>query len=203
MSRLLVAPIVEGHGEVACLRPLLQRLWIEVVRGEHLEVLRPIRQPRDRLVRDPEELRRAVELAALKLAASGGPAATPSLVLVLLDAEEDPVCELAPELLNRCRASRPDLDVACVLAKREYETWFVAAAASLGSFLNLSPGSTLPNDPETTGQGKGWIEERFRGAKYTETLDQPAMTAAFDLLLCRRRSPSFDKLCRELEARRR
>lgn len=202
MSRLLVAPIVEGHGEVACLRPLLQRLWTEVVGGEHLEVLRPIRQPRDRLVRDPEELRRAVELAALKLAASDEPAATPRSVLVLLDAEEDAVCELAPELLARCRASRPDFDVACILAKREYETWFVAAAESLDAFLDLPPDTPVPDHPETTGQGKGWIEARFRGARYSETLDQPAMTAAFDLRLCRRRSPSFDKLCRELEARR-
>jgi predicted ATPase len=37
--------------------------------------------------------------------------------------------------------------------------------------------------------------------KYSETIDQPAMTADMDLSLCRRRSPSFDKLCRELEKR--
>ena len=31
--------------------------------------------------------------------------------------------------------------------------------------------------------------------------NQPRMTAAMDLALCRRRSPSFDKLCRELKQR--
>ena len=35
-----------------------------------------------------------------------------------------------------------------------------------------------------------------------ETLSlQPGMTQAMDMALCRRRSPSFDKLCRELERR--
>lgn len=33
------------------------------------------------------------------------------------------------------------------------------------------------------------------------TVDQPAMTSHMDLHLARERSPSFDKLCRELERR--
>lgn len=49
---------------------------------------------------------------------------------------------------------------------------------------------------------KAWIEKRIKAPKYSETVDQPAMTAAMDLKLCRSRSPSFDKLCRELEKRR-
>lgn len=48
---------------------------------------------------------------------------------------------------------------------------------------------------------KAWIEKRIKAPKYSETVDQPAMTAAMDLALCRSRSPSFDKLCRELEKR--
>jgi hypothetical protein len=36
---------------------------------------------------------------------------------------------------------------------------------------------------------------------YAETVDQPRLTAAMDLQMCRERSKSFDKLCRELEKR--
>lgn len=83
----------------------------------------------------------------------------------------------------------------------EYETWFVAAAESLSAFMDLSRDSAVPEDPERTHQRKKWIQNRLRAIKYSPAVDQPAMTKAMDLTLCRQRSPSFDKLCRELEAR--
>lgn len=198
MSQLRVVPIVEGHGEYASARTLLQRVWTEIVGGLHVDVLQPIRRPRTLLVGKPDELQRAVELAALKLSLAASE--SPSLILILLDAEEDPVCELATELLVRARLARPDHLISCVLARREYESWFVAAAESLSDYLDLSADPEPPLDPERAGQGKGWVQSRFRGAKYSETIDQPRLTAAFDLRLCRGRSPSFDKLCRDLEA---
>jgi uncharacterized protein YnzC (UPF0291/DUF896 family) len=67
--------------------------------------------------------------------------------------------------------------------------------------LDLSGDDVIPEKPEETRQGKGWIQKRFRGDKYTPSFDQPRLTWAMDLALCRSRSPSFDKLCRELEAR--
>jgi hypothetical protein len=123
----------------------------------------------------------------------------PSLILVLIDADTDCPKELAPPLLKAVVSSAGTENVAVVLPKVEYETWFVAAAESLGGYLLLDPEQPVPGQPEQAGCGKGWIEHRFRGAKYSETLDQPSMTAAMDLRLCRQRSPSFDKLCRELE----
>ena len=44
-------------------------------------------------------------------------------------------------------------------------------------------------------------QRRFKGVKYSETVDQPAMTRAMNLAQCRLRSPSFDKLCRDLQGR--
>jgi hypothetical protein len=199
VNRLRIAPIVEGHGEVAAIRILLERVWRELLGGDYLDVLRPIRWPRSKLVQD-RELRRAVQLAWSKLH-TGGVAGDPLMVLVLLDANTDPPCDLGPELLGYATEARSDADVACVLAKVEYETWFVAAAPSLGEFLNLPPEQRIPDKPEESGSGKGWIERYFKGVKYSETVDQPRMTAKMDLALCRARSPSFDKLCRELEKR--
>lgn len=197
MSLLRVAPIVEGHGEVQCIRTLLQRIWMELLGGGHLEVLQPIRQPRSQLVHE-QELNRAIRLAMLKLG-QGPPAETERrLVLVLLDADKDPPCRLGPELLNLALKQHAGANIACVLAKIEYETWFAAAAESLQDFLDVKP-EELQHSPEDARLGKGWVIRHFRGTKYSETIDQPRMTARMDLGLCRSRSPSFDKLCRELE----
>lgn len=96
-----------------------------------------------------------------------------------------------------CWTGSGDQDAACVIANLEFETWFVAAAPSLASELRLAAHEP-PDDPEGQRLRKKWIEDRFRGARYSETLDQPRLTAKMDLNLCRARSPSFDKLCREL-----
>ena len=68
-----------------------------------------------------------------------------------------------------------------------------------GEYLDLDDDRELPEDPEADRSGKGWIEKRFKAVKYSETVDQPKLTAGLDLRLCRKRSPSFDELCRDLE----
>ena len=198
MSRLRVLPIVEGHGEDNSIRILLQRIWGEMLGGEYVEVLKPIRGKRHQLVK-AVELGKALNLAVLKL--RDPRRQTPSMILVLLDADSDFPCILGPSLLALAREIRADADVSCVIANIEYETWFVAAAESLNEYLDLSDDSAIPGDPERARHGKGWIQKKFLGPSYSETIDQPAMTQAMDLALCRQRSPSFDKLCRELEAR--
>ena len=201
MNQLRVAAIVEGHGEYQSIRLLLTRIWTELLGGAHLDILRPIRHKRHQLVKE-NELKGAIRLAASKLAHAPGPA-MPSLIMILLDADEDRPCELAPRLLAWAKEARADLDIVCIAANVEYETWFVAVAESLRKYLNL-PANVMPLDaPEQHRLGKGWVERNFiGGSRYSETQDQPAMTAAMDIALCRARSPSFDKLCRELEKRR-
>ncbi len=196
MIRLRVVPIVEGHGEYRAIRILLQRIWHELLGGDHLEVLRPIRWPKTKLIKT-NELQRAVRLAVLKLSTTPV-AEEKKLILVVLDADEDPACELGPTLLRAARESSSAVPVSLVLAIVEYETWFVAAAESLGKYLQLASDETIPEEPEKIRAGKRWVLQH-RGGNYSETLDQPTMTAAMDLRLCRKRSASFDKLCRELE----
>lgn len=198
MSRLRIAPIVEGHGEDNAIRILLQRVWAELLGGEYVEVIKPIRGKRTKLVQS-SELARAIDLAVLKLRSSSS--GDPAVVLILVDAESDLPCILGPHMLSIARGHRSDVDISCVIANVEYETWFVAAAESLGDYLDLAADHAVPDFPETSRQGKAWIQRRFKGVKYSETVDQPAMTSRMDLSLARTRSPSFDKLCRELEAR--
>jgi hypothetical protein len=194
MTSIRIAPIVEGHGEVEAVPILLRRIWSELVGGAFAEVLKPIRQPRSKLFKE-EELARAVALARGKLD-SAEKAEHRTLILATMDSNGDCPAVHGPRLLAAPQEASGRHPVACVLVKREFETWFVAAAESLQQYLTLDD---LPEAPEEAGYGKGWIRHHFAYATYSETTDQPALTATMDLALCRRRSPSFDKLCRELE----
>ena len=202
MSRLRVAPIVEGDGEVVCVPILLRRIWGELLGGEYVEVVKPTRGKRQLLVKSGE-LEKLMPLALEKL--RNPPESTdPALVLILIDADEDCPKALGPSLLNRARkVCPPEIGVACVLAKHKYETWFAATAESLSSYLGLPFDFCASENPEDLFFKKAWVETHFQaqGKKYSETIDQPKLTSAMDLALCRKRSPSFDKLCRELERR--
>lgn len=55
-------------------------------------------------------------------------------------------------------------------------------------------------NPESVRGCKEWLENWLPSAsKYSETTDQAALTATFDMTLARR-APSFDKLWREIES---
>lgn len=197
MRRLRIAPIVEGHGEDTSLRTLLQRMGSELF-GAYIEVSRPIRGKRMKLIR-LGELERSIGYAIRRLREVES--TDPAAVLVLLDADNDLPCQLGPSILDMSQSVRSDTDIFCVVANIEYETWLVAGADSLGDYLDLSRDREMPRDPEARRLGKAWIQHRFRRTSYSPTADQPAMTSRMNLHLARERSPSFDKLCRELEKR--
>jgi hypothetical protein len=198
MINVAVAPIVEGHGEVESVRILLTRVSQALGLPCVLQVLTPIRMSKSKMVRDEKELLRAVKLAALKLEPVN---ADRKFVLLLLDADEDPACQLAPRLLSVVARGRGDLDVSCVLPVTEYESWLVGGADTLSAFLKNGFAAHIPPDPEAVKAGKGWIQHFFAGPKYSETADQARLTSAFDITKARQRSRSFGKLCRELEKR--
>jgi len=92
---------------------------------------------------------------------------------------------------------RDDVTVSVVLAKCEFEAWFLAAAESLRGERGLGHDLVSPGDPEGIRGAKEWLRGRMTGATYSETLDQPALTARFDLDAARR-ADSFDKCFREI-----
>lgn len=95
----------------------------------------------------------------------------------------------------------PGCDATGIFADDEFESWFVAAAPSLKQHLEFEESEWEKLREEGFRRGKRWIQKRFIRPGYKETADQPRLTAAMDLNLCRQNSPSFDKLCRELEKR--
>jgi len=178
--------LVEGHGEYYA-APILVRRVAESL-GVMCAVRSVLRQPRSTIIKQGE-LERAVTLLGNKVGDGGA-------VLVLIDADDDPACVLGPELLRRACSARPDRRIGVVLAVREYEAWFLAAAKSLRGRRGLPPDLESPSIPEGLRDAKGWLSERMpRG--YSPTADQPALTTLFDLEAART-SPSFHKLIREL-----
>lgn len=182
MARIVV--IVEGKGEVQAVPVLLRRIAAEIAPAAAVHVSRPIRVHRDGIVQQGE-LERYLNIAI----SEGGPDAA---ILILLDANGDCPAELGPKLLKRAREARPDKRIQVVLAKREYEAWFIAASDSLAVG---APGT--PTDPEAIRGAKEWIG---RYQPYRPTVDQAPMTARFDLAEARRNAPSFDKMWRAIEA---
>ena len=190
MTANRIATIVEGHGEVEAVPILLRRIAERVSPGIALEVPRPIRVKRHQILK-VEELERAVALAAGRAGPNGG-------ILVLLDADDDCPAELASRLLRRARQSRPDRPIRVVLAKAEYESWFLAAAASLAGHRGIDEAASPPADSEAIRNAKGWLSACMPlGRRYRETLHQAALTARFDVDAARA-APSFDKMWRDL-----
>ena len=71
--------------------------------------------------------------------------------------------------------------------------------------MNGLPDQLSIPDPVEDASGAGWLGSQLRsknkGRKYKKTVDAEVFVRAMNLSDCRAKSPSFDKLCRELEAR--
>lgn len=192
MSRVEIQCIVEGEGEVDALPVLLSRLIIRSSLECWPVTPRPIRQPRDSIVKTGV-LEKWVEVAACRVKFQGG-------ILVLLDADDDLPCQLAPALLGRAQSASRGCPVSVVFANREYEAWLIASAAELAGksgFHALVP--PHPNCDEIRG-AKQWLSRwRRLGDTYSPTLHQADLTRLINIDLARQNSPSFDKLCRDVE----
>jgi hypothetical protein len=185
-----IVPIVEGHGEVSALPVLLRRLGDWLLPGTAIQVSAPIRVRRDRFLRNEDEFRRMVLLAANK----AGPA---GWVLTLLDADDDCPLELASDVIQRARAIAPGLRLSTVVACREFEAWFIAAAPSIAQRRGISlEGVDIPA-PEEPRNAKGWVERHLARGVYSEVTDQAKMAAVLDLASAERCSRSFRKLCKD------
>jgi hypothetical protein len=164
---------------------------VEIDPAIYVHLHRPIRRPKDQLKKQ-HLLVAAVESASRMLTGAGA-------VLILLDADDDCPAELGPQLLGWAQAAHSDLLVAVVVANREYEAWFLAAAESLRGHRGLPPDLMSPSDPESVSGAKEWISSHMpRGEPYGLTSHQASFSAMIDLELARQRAPSFDKLCRDV-----
>lgn len=178
----MIQPIVEGHGEVTAVPLLIRRIVAIYAPEAYAHVAKPIRVKRDALVQ-AEGIESAIELAARQTGPADG-------VLVLLDADKDCPIELA---------RTPDRAVRVVVAKCEFEAWFLAAAQSLSGRSGLPQSLDPAADPEAVRDAKGWLSARMeRGQSYKPTVDQVALAQAIDLELARDGARSFRKFVKDV-----
>jgi hypothetical protein len=186
-----IVPIVEGQSEVKSVPILLRRLLTEA-QASDIEVARPFRVKRYGVVREGE-LERAVRLAVSDRENVGG-------LVVLLDCDDDCPAELGPSLLERCRQTT-SLPVAVVLAKKEFEAWFLGAKESLRGIRGIRGDATAPPRPEDIRGAKEHLAANMlAGRRYLAVDDQPAMAEMMDLAIARERCPSFAKLRRDVNS---
>lgn len=185
-----VVSIVEGDGEVAALPILLRRISNWLSPQALVQVREPIRVRRDRFLNKDDEFVKQVKLAAHYCV-------EPGWILILLDADDDCPKHLAKIILERASAVAQHRRISVVLANREYEAWFIAAAASLDGKRGFALKGTKLPDPEAVRGAKEWMNERIPQGRYRETTDQAGFCGVMDLDLASKRSRSFRKLCSE------
>ena len=182
--------IVEGHGDREAVPILIRRIAASLYPELTVIIPRPTRIHRNKIVKK-DGLEREVQLVARRIAGQGA-------IFIILDSDNDCPAELGPELLNRALQVQGNLLIAVVLAKHEFESWFLAAAESLRGKRGLRSDIHSPNEPEAIRGAKEWLNGQMDGIrKYSERFDQPALAALFDLEQARR-ADSFDKCYRDI-----
>jgi len=185
-----ISCVVEGHGETESLPIILRRIPGEKNLDILVKVDARIRIPKSRLLRTGE-LERAIELAARRLEGTG-------LILVLIDADEDCPKEVIQGLRQRVEEARSDVPTSVVLAKMEFEGWFLASAESLRGYRGLPNNLSRPPEPEDIRGAKEWLSDQMAGT-YSSTVDQPAFASRFNFGEAETYSRSFRKLLRDIE----
>jgi hypothetical protein len=186
--------IVEGHGEQRAMPMLIRRIAAAVAPQQPISVGPGWRLAKGRILTDDHEVRRVLDILALQVKPVGGG------ILLVWDADDACPAESAPAQQHRVQSLRADLPVRVVIANREYESWFLAGAADLAGKAGLPADLADHPEPEKPRNAKGWLDQHLpAGISYKETIHQEQFSAHLDVARVRGRSPSFDKLCREVE----
>lgn len=188
-----IEAIVEGAGEQRALPTLIKRIAAQVAPGKPVEPGQGWRIPRNHIIQNDDEMQRVINVLAKSVKATGGG------ILVLWDADDDCPAHEGPRHQVRLQALRPDIPIRVVIANREYEAWFLAGARDLAGNSGLPADLADHPAPEQPRDAKGWLRQAMRsGATYRETLHQESFSRLIAIDRVQRRSPSFDKLCREV-----
>jgi hypothetical protein len=202
----LIAPVVEGHGEVEAV-PVLLNNWFRFRRFTNFRSLdKAVRTPGAKALLAPYDRERQLGIEYYVRLAAGS---RPDAILVILDADDEchdrttrqPYQPLGPALLQRATDIMPHIPVGVVVANREFESWFIAGYRRLRTKKLLPYAAHLPVDldVEHPRDCKGYMTQ-LMGREYSPTADQKAFAESITFRrYMRKKSDSFDKLVRELE----
>ncbi|MDY0811046.1 hypothetical protein [Kitasatospora purpeofusca] len=122
------------------MRDLVTRIAAEFF-GVWTEVAQPFRLDSGKM-RKPEELGKAIRVQAARVTGRGG-------VLVLRDGDDgDVTCPVELARMITPRRDLVEVPVQIVIARYEYESWFLATATSLAGHPAVRDDAATPADPE-------------------------------------------------------
>ena len=171
---------------------LIGQMARRVAPGFQLRIVRLVRTHGQQVVL-PDRLEHAVETAASKTGRDGR-------IMILLDSNRDYPQVLACASRRYKELARSARRIRVVLAKMEYEAWFMASADSLVGHCGITPSTTAVKHAESIRNAKGWLSRRMLGSRhYSSRDDQPALTRVFDLDAALS-APSVDKFWRDVHA---
>ena len=180
---MTVVPIVEGHGDVRAVPVLLRRLVGAANAWKEVRIDQAVRCSRGKLVKEVE-LKKRVRLASRRKDCGA--------ILIIFDSDDDCPVELAAQVREWAVAEAgPVCEV--VLAKREYEAWFLAAIESLRTHPSVRADARSHPDPEAPRGAKDKLEAMMH-ISYSETTHQPAFSKCFCMAAAYVRCRSFRKL---------
>ncbi len=175
--------VVEGHGEIEAARVLVDRLWRDLkLPPIFWEV--PKRAPHS-VLKTKNGVERMCELLRSEKNCSAA--------LFLRDADDDDDCPATNGPLTASWIDSLDLPfpTAVVLARREFEAWFLPSLPRMAG-QRLPSGSTLlqttyDGDFEERRGVKEWLTKSLfpKNKAYKPSLDQTALTRLVDFELCR------------------
>jgi hypothetical protein len=179
-----IVPIVEGFAEVESVPVLLRRL-LERFENYHVQIARPFRVKRNKVMREGE-LERAVKHAVMDRKNAGA-------ILVLLDADDDCPAEIGPLLLKRAEKVT-GLPVIVALAQKEFEGWLLGAKESIRGKRGIREDAVAPEQPEAVRGAKERLSRNMvSGRRYIEVDDQAALAQEMDLDMAEKRCKSFKR----------
>lgn len=183
---MIIQTLIEGRGEETALPALLRRFRNEIgafsIQFDH-----PIRRSRPELVQETS-LRGAVRIA---LRQDRGCDA----ILILFDSDRDCPKELAAKVQAWGETEAGGVPCQVVVAHHEYEAWFLGSLESLRGRHGVRGDASSHPDPESMRGAKEKLAANMV-RPYRPTLDQPALTALFDLAAAHRSCRSFRRMVR-------
>ena len=185
----MIQPIVEGQGEVEAV-PLLLRRILGALGVWDVQVGRPLRSSRHQVVREAD-LKNMLVIATRTNSIQA--------IVIILDLDDDCARNLIPNMKRWATETAANVPCAVVLARREYEAWFLASIESLQGKHGILPTATHETNPEAKRGAKEALSLHMpKNRPYREMDHQPAMTAVFDMGMAYRKASSFRKLVSEM-----
>jgi hypothetical protein len=179
--------VVEGYGDRDAV-PVVVRNYLHAHGEFEVKVGKPLNAKGRGNLLKAGQLEKFVGVAASEPGTSG--------VLVVLDAEDDAACELAPELLARAESAAAPKPARVSVAVRKFENWLAASDLQEPYW---APGALGYEGTGADAAIRRWLPTSV----YSKTAMQAGLASGIDFDLVRQRCPSFARLLVRIDELRR